>query len=257
MSDASARVLKPQPPLPGPAPLFAQLRDAIRADILRGTLGPGDRLPSEAALIARFGVSRITVRQALAELQSTGLVQTVNGKGSYVTRPGRGEAHGPLVGILEAMRRRGYRARGRLLSHRVVKANRTVARELDVAPDSPVGAVTVLRYRDEVPFALGTTWCDAALAQQLAEQDLTDQDVASAIEALGHRSAVTRVRVGATLADARRAARLDDTVGAPLLRVVTTSIGWDRRPVAYSETFCRADMMEYRVTLRAGARPPP
>jgi GntR family transcriptional regulator len=235
----------------GPAPLFVQVRDALRADILDGTLGPGDRLASESALIGRFGVSRITVRQALAELQSSGLVRTVNGKGSFVTKPGRGEAQGPLVGVLEAMRKRGHRAHARLLSHRVVKADRRLARELDLPVGSPLGAVTVLRYRDDLPFVVGTTWCAPGVAARLAALDLTDLDVATAIEAgLGLRSASTRVRVLATLADAKLVRRLDYAPGAPVLRVLTTSIGWDQRPIAYSETDCRADMMDYRVTLR-------
>lgn len=250
MSDASLR--SASPPRAGPAPLFAQVRDALRADILGGRLGAGDRLPSEAELIARFGVSRITVRQALAELQSDGLIQTVNGKGSYVTRPGRGEAQGPLVGILEAMRKRGHRARGRLLSHRATTATPAVARELDVAEGAPVGVVTVLRYRDDVPFVVGSTWSSRPIAERIAAQDLASQDVATAIEAgLGLRSATTRVRVVARLADARLAARLEYTRGAAVLRIHTTTFGWDQRPIAYSETDCRADMMDWRVTLRS------
>ncbi len=250
MDDASTRSAARA--MGGPAPLFAQVRDALRADILAGGLAPGDRLPSESAMIARFGVSRITVRQAIAELQSDGLVQTVNGKGSYVTRPGRGEGRGPLVGVLEAMRRRGHRARGRLLSHRTTRASRTVARELDLPAGEPVGAVTVLRYRDDVPFVVGTTWCAPGVAERLAREDLATHDVATAIEVgLGLRSASTRVRVSAGLADARIAKRLDYAPGAAILALRTTAIGWDQRPIAYSETHCRADMMDYRVTLRA------
>lgn len=251
MDDASHRFV-PAAAMGGPAPLFAQVRDALRADILEGRLAPGERLASESALIARFGVSRITVRQALAELNAAGLVETVNGKGSYVTRPGRGQAHGPLVGVLEAMRKRGHRAHGKLLGHRTVKASRDVARALDVPEGSPVGAVAVLRYRDDVPFVVGTTWCAPALAERLAGQDLAETDVATAIEAgLGVRSAATRVRVLATLADARLAKRLDYDEGAAVLRIVTTTIGWDQRPIAHSVTDCRADMMDWRVTLRA------
>lgn len=248
MNDASRRAVDAAR---GPAPLFAQLRDALRGDILGGSLVPGDRLPSESELIARFGVSRITVRQALSSLQSDGLVQTVNGKGSFVTRPGRGESRGPLVGVLEAMRKRGHRARAKLLSHRRLKAPRAVARELDVPEGAPVGAVTVLRWRDDVPFVLGTTWCAPDVAERLAAQDLTETDVATAIEVgLGLRHAASKVRVVATAADEKLAARLGYAVGAPVLRIHTTSIGWDQRPIAYSETDCRADMMDYRVTLR-------
>jgi GntR family transcriptional regulator len=250
MDEASRRSTVPT--MGGPAPLFAQVRDALRADILGGGVAPGERLPSESTLIERFGVSRITVRQAIAELQADGLVQTVNGKGSYVTRPGRGEGRGPLVGVLESMRRRGHRAHGRLLSHRTVRATRTVARELDVAQGEPVGAITVLRYRDDVPFVVGTSWCAPGVAERLARQDLVEQDVATAVEVgLGLRSASTRVRVSASLADARLARQLDDAPGAAVLTLRTTAFGWDRRPILYSETHCRADMMDYRVTLRA------
>jgi len=237
--------------LAGPAPLFAQVRDAVRSDILSGALRPGDRLPSESALIERFGVSRITVRQAIGELQTSGLVQTVNGKGSFVTRPGRGEAHGPLVGVLEAMRRRGITARGKLLSHRHIKATEVVARELDQAPGSLVGAITVLRYRDEVPFVVGTTWCTVATADRLAKADLIERDVATAIEVeLGLRHARTRVSVSAMVADAKLARLLAYDAGAAILRIRTTSIDYDSRPIAFSVTDCRADMMDYRVTLR-------
>jgi GntR family transcriptional regulator len=249
MTEASAR--RAGAASGGPAPLFAQVRDALRGEILAGRLGPGDRLPSESELIARFGVSRITVRQALAELQAAELVQTVNGKGSFVTRPGRGEARGPLVGILEAMRKRGHRAFGRLLSYRRVPATRIVANELALPVDTIVGAVTVLRYCDDVPFAIGTTWCPLEISDRLVEQDLIDQDVTIAMQVgLGLRHARTRVRVLARAADARLAARLQYTPGAPVLRVLTTSIGWDQRPQACSRTDARADMMDYRVTLR-------
>lgn len=263
MTDASVQgALRAVPapaaaPMGGPSPLFVQVRDALRGEILAGTLRAGQRLPSESELIVRFGVSRITVRQALAELQSTGLVQTVNGKGSFVTLPGRGQGHGPLVGILEAMRKRGYRAHGRLLSHKTAPATRVVARELGLSMGAPAGAVTVLRFRDEVPFVIGTTWSSPELAERLAAQNLTETDVATAIEAvLGLRSASMRVVVGARLADARLARRLDYPVGAPVLNIRTTSVGYDGLPIAYSETDCRADMMDYRVTLRSRATAP-
>jgi GntR family transcriptional regulator len=249
MDDASALVVPSS--TGGAGPLFVQVRDSLRARILDGVLRPGDRLPSESALIAQFGVSRITVRQALAELQSSGLVHTVNGKGSFVTKPGRGQAYGPLVGVLEAMRKRGHRARGQLISHRRVKATRAVARELELPAGSAVGAVTVLRYRDEVPFVIGTTWSSPEVAERLVQQDLTDQDVATAVEAgLGLRSARARVVVGAALADERLARRLAYAPGSPVLHIRTTSFGYDNRPITYSETDCRADLMDYRVTLR-------
>ena len=235
----------------GPSPLFAQVRDALRAEILRGDVASGERLPSESALVERFGVSRITVRQAIAELQTLGLVQTVNGKGTYVRRPDHAQAHGPLVGVLEAMRKRGHRARGKLLSHKVVAAQAIVANELELPVGSPVGAVTVLRFRDDQPFVVGTTWSRSELAERLAREDLSELDIMAALEdRLGVRIARTRVVVSAALADAKLARRLDYAPGAAVLRIRTTSLDHDQRPIVYSETDCRADMMDYRVTLR-------
>lgn len=235
-----------------PIPLFAQVRDALRADILRGVLAPDARLPSESELIERFGVSRITVRQALSELQASGLVRTVNGKGSFVTLPGRRQAHGPLVGVLEAMRLKGLKAHGRLVSLRSVRASKALATELDVPAGSLLGAVVVMRYGNDVPFVIGTTWMQPDLAERLAQQDLTGQDVVVAMElGMGLRMSRTRVRVQATLAGARLARQLQYPEGAPLLRIHTTSYDYDDRPISHGDTYCRADMMDYRVTLHS------
>src|SRR5579863_1888906 len=72
------------PLLPGPMPLYHQLKQIVRSEIERGMYKPGDRLPSEPELIQRYGVSRITVRQALTELENEGVVVRRHGKGTYV-----------------------------------------------------------------------------------------------------------------------------------------------------------------------------
>jgi GntR family transcriptional regulator len=250
---------EPNPPAAAPAgpltlepgaPLFAQVRNQLRAEILDGTLRSGSQLPSESELIARFGVSRITVRRALAELQTSGLISTVSGKGSFVSRPGNARAHGPLVGVLETMRRRGHRAHGRLVSHRQVAASPEVAAALRVTPGSPLGAVTVLRYLDDQPFVIGTSWLDPSLSARVAAQDLTERDVAVIIEeVLGLRVARTRVRVEAALADAGLARRLHCERGAAILRIHSTTYGFDSQAISHAVTDCRSDRMDYRVTL--------
>lgn len=248
--------IRPHDPDPAThgTPLFAKVRDQLRAEILDGQLTSGAQLPSESELIARFGVSRITVRRALAELQSAGLISTVSGKGSFVSRPNHARAHGPLVGVLETIRRRGHRAHGRLVSHRQVPASAEIAQALGIAPGTPVGAVTVLRYCDDLPFVIGTSWFDPALSARVAAEDLSELDVTVVIEeVLGLRIARTRVRVQAVVADARTARRLRCEAGAAILRLRTTSYGFDGQAVSYAITDCRGDLMDYRVTLhRAG-----
>lgn len=234
------------------APLFARVRDALRTAILRGELAPGARLPSEAQLSAQHSVSRITVRQALAELQASGLVRTVNGRGSFVSQPGAPGGQAPLVGVLESMRKRGFRAHGRLVSHRTAPATADVAQALDLPAGASIGAVTVMRYRDDVPFAVGTTYLDPVLAQRLAEQNLVEHDVNDVLHrVLGLRTAKTRVTVQAVATDASLARRLRREAGTPLLRILTTSLDHDRVPVIYSDTFGAPEVMDYRATLHA------
>lgn len=238
-------------------PLFVQVRDQLRAAILDGRIAPGQRLPSESAMVAKFGVSRITIRQALAELQTADLVSTVNGKGSYVTRPRQAVAQGPMVGILETMRNLGYRAHGKVLSHRIVPASEVIAKALQVDLKTPVGAITLLRYRDDVPFVVGTTYADPELSDQLAAQDLAETDVATALEVnLGMRINDVQVTITSMAAPATIARRLKCPSGAPIMHIKTISRDYDKRPVVFSLTDCRGDMMDYRFTLRRSvARP--
>jgi GntR family transcriptional regulator, arabinose operon transcriptional repressor len=67
------------------SPKYQQVLDTIKADILSGRYQPGQKLPSEAGLLKRFGTSRITVGRALRELQQAGLVQRRAGSGTFVT----------------------------------------------------------------------------------------------------------------------------------------------------------------------------
>ena len=72
-------------------PKYQQVVEAMKNEILSGRYQPGQKLPSEAALVKRFGASRITVGRALRELRQAGLIQSRAGSGSYVDplRPGK------------------------------------------------------------------------------------------------------------------------------------------------------------------------
>jgi DNA-binding GntR family transcriptional regulator len=69
------------------APQYRKIAADLRVDITAGVLRPGDALPSEATLMDRYQVARGTARQALAELEGAGLVESVHGKGRYVRQP--------------------------------------------------------------------------------------------------------------------------------------------------------------------------
>ena len=110
-----------------PIPLYTQIREVLRARILDGTYQPHQQMPSEGDMINLFGVSRITVRQALSDLQNEGLIFRIHGKGTFVSKPKAFQDLGRLQGFGEAMRQMGYETYSKVLSIKTVKAEAQVA----------------------------------------------------------------------------------------------------------------------------------
>ncbi len=72
---------------PKKQPLYRQIQNRLRDDIIAGTYGISEKLPSEHDLMDMFGASRVTVRRALTGLQEDGLIVSRRGEGYFVTRP--------------------------------------------------------------------------------------------------------------------------------------------------------------------------
>lgn len=87
-------------PAPKPKPKYQELFESLKADVLSGRFRPGQRLPSEAALVIKTGASRITVGRALRELQNAGLVDRIAGSGTYVRPMEANEPRPHLFGLL-------------------------------------------------------------------------------------------------------------------------------------------------------------
>src|SRR5258708_29532660 len=116
-----------------PTPRCARVEGVLASNIADGTLPPGSQLPTETALIERFGVSRPTVRRAVQNLVSRGLVEILRGKGTFVTRPKITHELTSLTGFVEDMHALGRNPTARLLDNQVVAADKTVAQPLALA----------------------------------------------------------------------------------------------------------------------------
>ena len=166
--------------------------------------GPGDPLPSEAELCDRFSVSRMTVRQALAELTNDGLVERRRGQGTFVAHRPVHRRPGVFLSFTEEMNRRGMQATSRLLDAGMDEPRRGEALDLGLPPDSQVVRITRVRLADGVPVALE----EAALVPGLRgvlEEDLGGGSLHSALE----RRGVVATRATGTIA--ARLARASET----------------------------------------------
>ncbi|KJK14131.1 GntR family transcriptional regulator [Burkholderiaceae bacterium 16] len=229
-------------------PLFKDIEAELRQRIVSNSWVPGFKLPSEAELMAEFSVSRITVRQALAGLHNSGLIEKVNGKGSFVTRPSDKPDLGPLHGFYETHRARGKTAHGKLVSVRSIKAPVFVARALKLPPDEKVLAVTTVRYLDDLAVGYFVIMGREPLMRRIAEADPETNDVMSLLESrLGYRLSEVVSDVTAVGAPKAVARRLGVEEGAPLLRLQSTPYDFDGGPILCGELYFRGESQPVRV----------
>jgi GntR family transcriptional regulator len=156
-----------------PEPLYVQLRDLLRAMIDRRELDVNDKLPSERELVARYGVSRITVRQAIRDLENLGYLQTRPGKGIYVAELS------PLY-ELEVVRSftqtaQAYKLKPgmRLLKGEIIRADAEIARPLEIPSGAEVVFLERLRFLDGIPVVVQRDWFSATLARGILDLDWT------------------------------------------------------------------------------------
>jgi GntR family transcriptional regulator len=230
-------------------PLYTQIRESIRRSVLDGSYPPHSQMPSEAQMMERFGVSRITVRQALSDLQREGLIFKVAGKGSFVAKPKAFQSLSRLQGFGEAMTPAGYETYSKVLSARRVPANETVARNLQIKVGSAVFEIQRLRFLNREPISVDISWFPLALGKRLAREDLPTRDIFVILENdYGHVLTHADVSIEAISASEPLARQLRTAEGSPLLRIERLTHTGDQ-PLDYEHLFYRGDAFQYRLRI--------
>ena len=230
-------------------PLFAQVEARLREDILDKRLLPGAKLPSEAELEAAFGVSRITVRQALNDLQKEGLLVKAHGKGSFVAQPTVAQDLTQLKGLAESVGGAGRTVHGRVLGLKPAKASAEVAARLGLAKGAPVMQLQTLRYLNREALSLNHSWMPLAIGERLGRIDLANRDILSVYEnELGLVVHHADLSIGAALATPAQARALALAPGAAVLQVERVVHGPDGTALHFEHTVYRSDLFRYQLT---------
>ncbi|GAB2917123.1 GntR family transcriptional regulator [Nonomuraea fastidiosa] len=164
-----------------PVPKYFQLREILLDLIDSDELSIGAAIPSERELCQRFGLSRMTVRQAVDHLVSEGRLHRVPGKGTFVARP-KIELALQLTSFTEDMRARGMVPGSRDLDRRVVRASAHLAKELGIQPGEEVHFIERLRTADGEPLSIERAHIPVKLAPDLADYDLSDKSLYELLE---------------------------------------------------------------------------
>src|SRR6266480_6637171 len=135
-----------------PLPRYYQLKEIMRERIRTGEWKPGDLIPSERELGEKYGISRMTARQAITDLVNEGLFYREQGKGTFVSRHKITQQLIRLTGFTEDIRARGQRPGAKVLSARMVPADETTAERLRIKPGLLICRLNRLRLADEEPL---------------------------------------------------------------------------------------------------------
>jgi GntR family transcriptional regulator len=233
-------------------PRYRQVADALQRRIASGDLGSHDRLASERVIADRFGLSRMTARQAVELLVRRGVVYRRPGSGTFVSPPRIVHTLQRLAGFSEQMRRQGIHPTGRVLEMRCSGRIDPGAREaLDLAAGERAWLVRRLRYGDGEPLLLETFWVPRAVCPELSRHELAERSLYAVMRTrygVDPVSAETSLEPAAL--DAADARHLGARPGTPAILVVRTTRAADGRAVEFARDLYRGDRARFDLTLR-------
>ncbi len=205
-------------------PKYSQLRE-ILLDLIATELAYDEAIPSERELVDRYGLSRMTVRQAISNLVAEGRLYRVPGKGTFVARP-KIEMPLRLASFTEDMRARGLEPGAVDLERRLVPATALLARALALNPGDPVHVIARLRTADSVPMGVERCHIPAQVAPGLEGVSLANRSLYQVLqERFGIVLENGEQTIEAVIVDPEDAALLELRPGSAVLRLQRRSLG--------------------------------
>ncbi|SFL11312.1 phosphonate metabolism transcriptional regulator PhnF [Methylobacterium pseudosasicola] len=224
---------------------WRQIADALTADIAAGRYAPGQQMPTEAALAARFAVNRHTVRRALAALAESGLVRASQGRGTFVEEAPLAYPIGPRTRFSEIVTGAGREAWGDLLASATVPAGPKQAAALAIEPGAPIVELLTTHRADDAPISTAQTWLPLPRFSGFAAAYAERGSITRAFAACGvHDYTRLSTRIRARPADAQEAERLDIAPGRVVMVVSSVNIDSAGVPIQANRTLFAADRVE-------------
>lgn len=252
-------------PMPMPMTKYHQIYLVLREQLLEHQFSHG--LPSELALMAQFGVARVTVRRALEQLAAEGLISREPGRGTRslmsgladfaglnasnapAYSAGQGLSRTRLPGLLENLVSIGLQTSVKVLLAEGAAASVSVALALQIAPGAAVQKVVRVRSSQAGPLSHITTYVPADVARPFGRRELAKKPILVLLEEAGLKVGRATQTISAKLADVQVARHLDIAVGSALLAVRRLIYDDQERPIQWLHGLYRPDRYEYEMQL--------
>ena len=232
--------------------LYHQILRDLTERIGSGEVGVGDRLPSEADLVAEFGVSRTTARRALDELRRQGLVRREPGRGTFLASPRLRSNLAYLHSFSEEIERWGYTPGVRLVSREERMADEEVAARLGVEVGEKVLFVRRLRLADERPIFVCDSYLPIERFPALKDADYGTVSLTRLLEErTGRKVEHARQWIGAATAAEDVAELLEIPAGVPVLEIRRITCVTGNEPAEAVEAFFHPERYQHYNELSA------
>jgi GntR family transcriptional regulator len=242
----------------GPIPLHHQVYLDLRAALDSGEWKPGDRLPTERDLAARYGCSLITIRRALSELVREQRLERTRGRGTFVLHPRVEIDFGGSQSFTSEMQSRGLDPQTTVVAARAEIAGESVAAALNLPLGAPTLYVERLRSAGGEPLLLEQVHLPAERFPGLLASDLEHNSLYELLtERYGTQITRAREAIEPVLLKTREAQLLEQSSGRPALLIEGIGFSSDDRPIEFSRSFVRGDQTRYfveRLVVRTQAR---
>jgi GntR family transcriptional regulator len=230
-------------------PLYFQIRQSLLDQIRSEELKPGDSVPSEQAISAQFGVSRMTVRQALKSLADLGVIYSRRGKGTFVADNKLEKSFRQVLSFTEEMTARGSTASSRLLRFCVEPADEPAAAALRLPVGEKLNSLKRLRLADSVPMGIEWSRIPLRLCPDLQKTLSPSGSLYHTLtQHYGIKIAVTDEVAEAGLADTEQAQLLHIPRRSPVLLFSRISYVESGKAVEYVVSIYRGD--RYKIVNR-------
>ncbi len=232
-----------------PVPLYHQIENDLRRLIGSGALSSNVTLPPEKELCRAYGVSRHTMRKALARLVADDLISRRAGRGTMVTMPSDRMEFYLDRSFTRQMADMGRRAHSKVLKHTISTIDDTCPSVFREHVGSQCLHLVRIRFGDDEPIGLQSSVILMERCPGLEQHDFNRESLYDVLSTEYHM-AITEIRhtISAVVADEFQAQLLQIEHNAPLLLVKTTASMADGQVVEFTVTYYRADRYEYRTT---------
>ncbi|MEQ8672741.1 MAG: GntR family transcriptional regulator [Aggregatilineales bacterium] len=232
-------------------PLYVQIAEHLREYLDSKDAHPGDQLPGESEFCRIFDVSRTVIRQALDELERDGLIIKKKGKGTFVAEPKLEETwFQKLTGFHQHYASRGYKLHSTVLQQDMISATLKIAQRLNVREDDEIVVIKRLRFVNDEPIAIATTYTPFKLFPKLLDADLSNQSMYGFLRSEYDIEIARGIRAfEAVLANKVEAEMLNVEEGAAMLLLDSVSYLVDGTPFEYYKALHRGDRSRFELEV--------